>query len=156
MIKVINKLNIILGIILLLIAVALFLCAQNNNLENNNNISEICFENKCFDVEIADTSEKRERGLMNREYLELNSGMLFLFEEENKYSFWMKNVLISLDIIWIDQNKKVVFIKENAEPCKTEECESFKSDNKALYVLEMNGGLAEKIELNIGDEVEFK
>ena len=155
MLKIINKLNIILGVALLLIAVSFLFYAQNNSLENNN-ISEVCFESKCFDVEIADTLEKKETGLMNRKYLEPDSGMLFLFEEENEYNFWMKNVLIPLDIIWIDQNKKVVFIKENAEPCKVEQCETFTSDKKAKYVLEVNGRMSEEIGLNVGDEVEFK
>ena len=163
MFKTISKLNIILGVVLLLMAIAFFIVQDNNSrnkTEENkpHNISEVCFESNCFNVEIADTSEKRETGLMNRKYLKPNSGMLFSFEEENKYNFWMKNVLIPLDMIWIDQNRKVVFIKENAEPCKTEdnECETFVSDKKAKYVLEISGGMSEEIELNIGDEVEFK
>jgi len=142
----ISKLNIILSIALFLIAVAFYFFAQNN-------ISKICFEDRCFDVEIADTLEKKETGLMSRKYLEPNSGMLFLFEEESEYNFWMKNVLISLDIIWIDRNRKVVFIKENAEPCKIEPCEIFSSDENAKYVLEINGGMAEKVGLKVGDKV---
>ena len=154
--KAINKLNIILGISLLLMATALFIYTQNNNLKNkSNNIPKVCFENKCFEVEIADTLEERERGLMNRAKLDLNNGMFFVFEKEGVYNFWMKNVLIPLDMIWIDGNNKVVFINENAEPCKVEPCEVFSSDKKAKYVLEVNGGVSREIELNIGDEVKF-
>ena len=155
MFKAINKLNIILGVSLLLTAVAFFVYAQNNSLENNN-ISKVCFENKCFNIEIANTPREREIGLMNRENLDLNNGMLFVFEKEGVYNFWMKNVLIPLDMIWIDGNKQVVFIKENAEPCKTEQCEVFGSDEKALYVLEVNGGAVEEMGIKIGDAVEFR
>ena len=156
MFKVTNKVNIILGIALFLIAGILFLYTQNSSLENNKIISEICFENKCFEVEIADTAEKKRVGLMNRKYLDPDSGMLFIFDQAGIYNLWMKNTLIPLDMVWIDESNKVIFIKENAEPCKTEQCESFGSDEKALYILEINGGLVEEIELKIWDEVEFR
>ena len=155
MFKAINKLNIILGVSLLLTAVAFFVYAQNNSLENNN-IPKVCFENKCFDVEIADTLEEREVGLMNRKSLDLNSGMLFVFDQEGIYNLWMKNTLIPLDMIWIDRNNKIVFIKENAEPCRTEQCEVFGSDKKARCVLEVNGGVVEEVGIEAGDAVEFR
>lgn len=155
MFKKINKLNVILSVILFLTAVFFYFFAQDNNLENNN-ISKVCFENKCFDIEIVNTSEEREKGLMNRENLDLEKGMLFVFEKEGEYNFWMKNVLISLDIIWIDESKEIVFIKNNAEPCRTELCESFNPDKKAEYVLEVNGGMMEEMGIKIGDEVEFR
>ena len=75
-------------------------------------------------VEIADTPEKRAEGLMFRDHLNENSGMFFVFDEESSHSFWMKNTLIPLDIIWINADKKVVYIKHKAQPCN-EECESF-------------------------------
>ena len=153
----INKLNVILSIILFLTAVAFFVYAQNNNLKNNPDIiPKVCFENKCFNVEIAGTPKEREMGLMNREYLNPNSGMLFVFDQIGVYNLWMKNTLIPLDMIWIDKNNRIIFIKENAEPCKTEQCESFGSNKKALYILEINGGLTEEIGFEIGDEIEFK
>lgn len=161
MFKVINKLNIILGGALLLIAVSLFLYAQNNDLKDNkrveeNNISEVCIKNNCFNVEIADTSKERETGLMNREYLDINNGMLFVFEEEGIYNSWMKNTLIPLDIIWIDENNKIIFIKENAQPCKTEQCESFGPGEEAKYMLEINGGLMEEMGLKVDDLIEIR
>jgi len=164
MFKVINKLNIILSVILLLIAVYLFLCAQNNSLqynkkiENNNPkiVSEVCFENNCFNIEIADTAQERETGLMNREYLTPTSGMLFVFDQAGIYNFWMKNTLIPLDMIWIDENNKIIFIKENAQPCKTEQCETFGPDEKAKYILEINGGLVGGMELKVDDLIEIR
>jgi len=155
MFKTINKLNIILGAILFLMAVSFFLCTQNSSLENNI-ISEICFENKCFNVEIADTPEKRRAGLMNRESLAIDSGMLFTFEKEGIYNSWMKNTLIPLDIIWLNKDNEIIFIKENAQPCRTEQCETFGPEKKAKYMLEINGGLAEKIGVKTGDEIKFK
>jgi len=118
--------------------------------------ARVCFENKCFKVEIADTLEKRELGLMNREFLAPDSGMLFIFENEEIYNFWMKDTLISLDIIWIDKNNKIIFIKENAKPCKVEPCKLFEPNKKALYVLEIHKGLAKKMGFEIGDVVEFR
>lgn len=163
MFKTVSKFNIVLSMALLLIAISLFLCAQNNNLENNKkieknnfNISEVCFENKCLDVEIADTAQERETGLMNRKYLDPNSGMLFVFEKEGIYNSWMKNTLIPLDMIWINENNKIIFIKENAEPCKTEKCETFGPNEKAKYMLEINGGLSEKMRLEIGDMIRIR
>lgn len=111
---------------------------------------------KCFDIEIADTMQKQEIGLMNREYLAPDVGMLFIFAKEEIHNFWMKNTLIPLDIIWINKNKKIIFIKENVQPCKIEQCELFTPNEKAKYVLEINGGLAEEMRFDIGDEINFK
>lgn len=122
----------------------------------NDNAPKICLKNKCFDVEIAKTEEEKGIGLMNIKYLDSDNGMLFLFENEDIYNFWMKNTLIPLDIIWIDKNKKVVFIKENAIPCNFEDCEIFYPNQKAKYVLEINGGLAEKYGLKFGSKIEFR
>ena len=117
----------------------------------NEEISE-----KCFNVEIADTPETRARGLMNREHLNQDSGMLFLFDTEAEYHFWMKNTLIPLDIIWLDKNKKVVFIEHSAEPCQTDPCETFGPSEKTKYVFEINSGLAKKIGLKERDYLEFR
>jgi len=114
----------------------------------------VCFAENCFFVELADTPEKQIEGLMNRESLDENRGMLFIFDKEGIYSFWMKNTLIPLDIIWLNENKEVVFIKNNAQPCQNE-CPAIKPDAEAKYVLEINSGLANKINLNLGDKLIF-
>jgi len=135
-------------IICFVILILLFFYTINSN--------KICFSENCFNVEIASTSEELSKGLMFRENLEKNSGMLFVFPEENFHNFWMKNTLIPLDIIWINSNKKIIFIEHNVQPCLEEICETYSSDEKALYVLEINGGMAEEIGLKIGDDVELK
>ena len=115
---------------------------------------KVCFDDKCVNVEIADSIQEQERGLMFRESLGENSGMLFVFDDDNIRSFWMKNTLISLDIIWIDENLKIVHI-ENAVPCKQEYCASYVSNVSAKYVLEVNGGFVEKNKIEVGDFVKI-
>ncbi|MEK6936478.1 MAG: DUF192 domain-containing protein [Nanoarchaeota archaeon] len=126
-------------------------------------IKEICFENNCFLVETADTMAERENGLMNRDFLNENQGMLFIFEEKGIYPFWMKDTLIPLDIIWINSENKAVFIKENAQPCNLfekklyqKECEVFQNEEKAKYVLEINAGKVKELGIKIEDKAEFK
>jgi len=118
--------------------------------------SQVCLEEICFDVEIANTNAKREQGLMNRENLGENKGMLFVFDKEDIYSFWMKNTLISLDMIWMDEAGKIVFIKENSEPCKDgEACPFITPKAKAKYVLEINTGLVKEMGLKTGDNLDI-
>ena len=143
------------AIILLLILAFVMFNREENNLDNLRT-REVCFENNCFIAEICETPEQRTRGLMFRESIGASKGMLFVFEKEGQRSFWMKNTLIPLDIIWINENKEVVFVKKNAQPCSAgEECEKIKSDEPAKYVLELNAGVADKINLEIDDKLFF-
>ncbi len=114
---------------------------------------KVCFKEYCFDVQLAQNGIERTKGLMFQESLEQNKGILFLFDKESKYSFWMKNTFISLDIIWIDKNNNVVFISENNQPCKWYNCPSIKPTTDAKYVLEVNSGIVKKIDLKVGDEL---
>lgn len=117
------------------------------------NIPKACYNNTCFNLAIADTEYEREQGLMFKKNLAQNTGMFFIFKNENIYPFWMKNTFIPLDIIWLDNNLKIVFIKNSAQPCADEKCPSITPDKKAKYVLEINAGIAEKLEMNIGNFV---
>lgn len=72
-----------------------------------------------YKLKVADTGKKRSQGLMYIENLPKNEGMLFVFEKSGIYPFWMKNTKIPLDIIWLNSDKQVVYIKENASPCAT-------------------------------------
>ena len=110
---------------------------------------EICFQSTCFSVEIADTPGERAQGLMYRDSLDDDKGMLFVFENSGVYSFWMKNTLIPLDMIWLDENFKVVHI-ETATPCVTETCISYNPMVEAKYVLEINSGMAEREGIGVG------
>ncbi len=116
---------------------------------------EVCYKKHCFEVELARTHQERSTGLMGRESLDKDEGMLFFFDKEGRHSFWMKNTLTPLDIIWIDSNKEVIFISKNTQPCKTDFCPTITPDKKAKYVLEINGGTADEIGLAVGSQLSF-
>lgn len=102
----------------------------------------VCFGEKCVLVEIADTPEERSRGLMYRDALQGNYGMLFVFETEAMHGFWMKNTRIPLDGIWMDSQGKVVDVIRML-PCESDPCPVYTPRENALYVLEVNAGVAE-------------
>ena len=91
---------------------------------------------------------------MYRESLGEDEGMLFVFEEEGEYNFWMKNTIIPLDMIWIDSEGRIVHIEYDAQPCE-ENCELIRPEIEARYVLEINSGLSEKLGIKVGDSVEI-
>jgi hypothetical protein len=109
-----------------------------------------------FNVEIADTSEKRTLGLMHRESLDKNAGMFFIFEKEHQPAFWMKNMLIPLDMVFFDKNMKVVDYFKNVPPCKLDPCPHYIPNFNSLYVLEVNSGTLNEIQLQRGDLAELK
>jgi poly-gamma-glutamate synthesis protein (capsule biosynthesis protein) len=118
-------------------------------------IKNACFGNNCFYAEIVDKSEDMMLGLMFRKNLDEDRGMLFVFPEYKNHSFWMKNTLIPLDIIWLNENMEVAYIGENIQPCVGEICKSINPIEKSKYVLELNAGTAQKINLKIGEKLTF-
>lgn len=106
-------------------------------------------------LEIADTQELRSQGLSGRENLGDYQGMLFVFDTQGQYSFWMKDMLIPLDIIYINYAGYIVDIKEKLLPCSKDDCLSLKSEQPFLYVLEVNGGFVEINKIKIGNAVIF-
>jgi len=106
-------------------------------------------------AEVADNIIKRTKGLMFRKTLSEKEGMLFVFNEESYHSFWMMNMSFPIDIIWINNEKKVVDIVENAQPCKLT-CSSYRPKETALYVLEVNANFTEKHGVKIGSSLEFE
>ena len=113
---------------------------------------KVCIRNACINVEVADTDFKRQKGLMFRESLSDKEGMLFIFDAEEKYSFWMQNMLIPLDFIWISKDKRVVDISRDVKPC-TDTCDNLIPKEKVKYVLEVNAGLVNKHKIKLGDKV---
>ena len=114
-------------------------------IESHNNNQEIR-----FNVEIADTDLKRKIGLQCRTKMELNEGMLFIWESEDFRSFWMKNTSIPLDIIFLNEKKEIVDISFNAKPFSLK---SILSKKKAKYVLELNKGVFDSFKLNLKDKI---
>ncbi|MFW5835102.1 MAG: DUF192 domain-containing protein [Pseudomonadota bacterium] len=103
-----------------------------------------------FRVEVARTPEETAQGLMFREQMDLDAGMLFLFEPPRRVSFWMKNTLIPLDMIFADTGGRIVGIEADAEPGSLE---PRGPDAVVRAVLEINGGLAEQLGIRVGDEI---
>ncbi|MFM8552274.1 MAG: DUF192 domain-containing protein [Nitrospiraceae bacterium] len=109
-------------------------------------------------AELADTTEKRARGLMFRQSLAANRGMLFIFPEPQQWTFWMKNTRISLDIIWMDQQKRIVYIERSVPGCSRSDdgCPQYQSTYDALYVLEVAAGMADALKLQRGVKLQFQ
>lgn len=108
-----------------------------------------------YSVEIPRTAEARERGLMFRQSLPPRTGMLFVFDTTGRYAFWMKNCLIALDLIWLDDTKRVVAILPNTPPCKADPCPIYQFDVPARYVLEITAGAAKREGLALGHVLKF-
>ena len=106
-----------------------------------------------IEVELADTPQKRTKGLSVRESLGQNEGMLFIFEKSDYYSFWMKDMNFALDIIWIGEDKKIADIIKNAIPESYPK--TFSPREPAKYVLEVNAGYADEYKIEIGNEIVF-
>jgi uncharacterized protein len=106
---------------------------------------------KPFTLEIADTDPKRERGLMYRDSMPADHGMIFLFDAPDNYRFWMKNTRIPLDIIFLDATGKVIDI----EPRKAHDETSMGPEDPTSYVIELNSGAAKNIGLTRGDHIDI-
>lgn len=126
---------------------------EDNNTNNNNSyvIGPIF-------VEVPDDRGEFARGLMFRKHLPWNAGMLFTYGDEETRSFWMKNTLIPLDMVFFDSSSKIIDIKENVPPCRQEEgeeeqCPTYPSKGPAQYVLEVNAGFVREKGIKIGDEL---
>ena len=148
---------------LILAAVLIASCTQttasgnesSGNNSGNEGLSKVCFGAKCFYVELAVTSEEISRGLMFREHLDPDKGMLFIYKYEGVHYFWMKNTLIPLDMIWINGNREVISISKDVQPCQTSQCPLISPEQKVQYVLELNGGTSDETGLAIGDKITF-
>lgn len=106
-----------------------------------------------IDIELATNDAERAQGLMDRKSMSDTQGMLFIFPHAEEQSFWMKNTYISLDIIYLDENKEIVSVQKYTTPLSEESLPSFK---KAQYVLEVNAGFCDKYHIAYGDKISYK
>ena len=113
-------------------------------------IEKVRGENVVINAYIADTPAKRAQGLMHITDLPENVGMLFVFSRPRQVSMWMKNTVISLDILFLNPSGRIVKIHENAEPLSLA---SVPSHTRVKWVLELNAGVAEKLNLRPGDRL---
>ena len=126
------------------------------SVSNSNDYQKTCLNlnNQCVvEMEIADTNQKRIKGLSNRKSLGSDKGMVFIFEQEEELCFWMKDTLIPLDMIWLNKNKKVTKIKKNVQPETYPN--SFCSIDKDKYVIELNANKSSGLGIEVGQTLEF-
>jgi hypothetical protein len=106
-------------------------------------------------AELALTEAERALGLMNREKILPDQGMLFVFDEEAVHSFWMKNTLVPLDMLWLDRDRRIVHIERDVPPCQADPCPSYGPRRPVSYVLELKGGMAAAFRLKASDKLDF-
>lgn len=106
-----------------------------------------------IEIEIADTEGSINQGMMNRTSMRFDRGMLFIFDNSETRSFWMKNTIVSLDIIYVSEELEIVSIKPNTTPYSET---SISSDGKvAKYVVEVNAGFAAKYGIKVGNKISY-
>lgn len=130
--------------------IALIATTSENILSDS---GKIIYNKETWPVQIARTEASRVRGLSNVRFLDRQTGLLFAFDDMNYRQFWMKDMLIYLDVIFIDENWKIVLIEENLSPATFPKV--FGDKVKSKYVLEINGGEAEVYGLKVGDQLIF-
>ena len=111
-----------------------------------------------INAELADTPKKRAEGLMYRDYLPRDRGMLFTFGQAQLWTFWMKNTKIPLDIIWMNEKKQIIHIAQHVPICtRTDDsCPQYQPNAPATYVLELGAGEAQRLKLEKGMSVKFQ
>lgn len=151
------KLNTVLLISALIIAVTVVLVTQYTPLlftSTSPSEAHVIVNGKAIAVEIADEPDEMQQGLMFRESLPKDRGMLFVFSDDGIHSFWMMNVKFSLDMIWTDRNGMIVHVERSVPPCSAL-CPSYRSDVPARYVLEVNSGFADANGVIEGSRIEL-
>lgn len=109
-----------------------------------------------FNVEIADDDRERTRGLMFRDSMDQDRGMLFIHDDQQRLAYWMKNTRIALDILYFDNERRLVSQQRDVPPCSLgNRCPPYPSGAPALYVLELNAGQAAKLRLKDGAVLTF-
>ena len=109
-----------------------------------------------YQVEVADDDAERTRGLMFRDRMDADHGMLFIHDSEQPQAYWMKNTRIPLDILHFDHDLKLVAQQRDVPPCSAgDACPPYPSNAPALYVLELNAGQAAKLQLKDGAQLKL-
>lgn len=106
-------------------------------------------------AELAVTDEERQQGLMFRRNINPDQGMIFVFQEEDLHSFWMRNMNFPLDILWLDAEKRIVHIESGVPPCQDWPCPSYSPPVPASYVLELKAGSVRKHQLKLYEQLDF-
>ena len=139
-------------IILLLVFLTLYCSGQAGK---NKFIKVYFLDGFSATAELAVSDEERAQGLMFRERINEDQAMLFLFEKEDVHSFWMKNTLVPLDMLWLGRDRRIIHIARNVPPCAAEPCPTYGPEIPALFVLELKAGQADVLGLKLQDRLEF-
>jgi len=143
-------------LVVIIFCLAVFLLVRGSEPElrvDNSKIKEVYLAGERISVDLALSNEEHAQGLSGRTNLSPNEGLLFVFENPGRYYFWMKGMNFPIDIIWITEDMKVSYIKENALP--TDFLETFGPDSDSKYVLEVVAGFSVEHGLKVGDRVYF-
>lgn len=141
--------------IVLVFVVMIFFFTKNADLGPNiSDIKMVHLVGQDLEVELAITSEEHARGLSSRDGLAEDKAMLFVFDRPSRYYFWMKDMNFSIDMIWIDEDMNVVYIKSSVD--HTDYLATYGPAENSLYVLETVAGFADKYKLEVGDKIYFK
>jgi uncharacterized membrane protein (UPF0127 family) len=110
---------------------------------------------KVLKVEVMVSDQDRAMGLMFRRSLPRDRGMLFVFESSDFHGIWMKNCRFPIDIVWLDEERRVVSVTESVPPCKAEPCPVYEPLRRASFVVELNAGQARREKVMVGETVSF-
>ena len=139
-----------------LFAIALLFTACS---KKDDNLSELVFVTSegpvTYQIETATTREEMSTGLMNRKTVAENSGMLFVLQGQNEIAMWMEDTYIPLDMIFVNQDNKIIWIYKNAEPLSTQLIRP-QTDEPLSAVIEVNAGDVDKNGIKIGDTVQHE
>jgi hypothetical protein len=133
-------------------------CAKKEDPSTDVNLTPVTFPNgQKIVAETVRQEFELMRGLMYRDSLPADRGMLFVYGKEEKHTYWMYQTKIPLDMIWLDHGHKIVEIAANTQPCTTQasDCPKYGGNQPATYVLEINAGAAAKNNLREGDFIDF-
>lgn len=138
----------------IVVGLALYLSFFASRISGNKTLT-VPTSGKKYSLRVADTPELRSQGLSGTDSLPINEGMLFVFKQENHACFWMKGMKYSLDMVWLDQNKKVVNLQANISPSTYPDQNFCSRYKKALYVIELNAGEIENSRIGLGQTLKF-
>ena len=143
---------------LLLLTVFLAGCGEKSDIEEDLNTIDLTLPSgKVLKVETMIHTLDMARGMQFRTSMKPDHGMLFFHPQAGPYSYWMYQTLIPLDMVWMDNDRQIVEIVENAPPCKTaaSQCPKYGGKQNAKFVLELAGGMARQWGLQLGQRLEF-
>jgi uncharacterized protein len=138
---------------------ALAACSSSSDPVRDFSAREITLpDGKTIVAEVMTNPMDMSRGMMFRDSLPPDRGMLFIHGSPNRYPYWMYQVKIPLDIVWLDQNRRVAEISANTPPCASKsasDCPNYGGHEVALYILELGGGQAAKHGVQVGSYINF-